>query len=99
LHSDNTLNAQFVFKRYAQFRLEMREEKNMRPRKVVKCPPSQFNFGGNFSESDYRSESFRFIGSSNVPYTTNGRNYQHWGGEGQIKALINWKAEPLELSL
>jgi Protein of unknown function (DUF3211) len=66
------------------------------PRKMIKCPRSQFKLGGDFSKSDYRSETFRFIGNNNVPYTRYGRNF-HLSGEGQIKELIEWKANPLTL--
>lgn len=66
------------------------------PRKVVKCPKSQFNFGGNFSKSDFQIEEFRFIGDSTIPYTRNERNYKNYG-EGQIEELIKWKAELLSL--
>lgn len=103
LRPDYILDAQFVFKQYAHFRRRMKESESWEgsnelavPRKVVQCPRSQFNFGGNFSKSDYQSEIFRFIGDSNVPYTINGRNFRKYG-EGQIEELIRWKAEPLPI--
>ncbi len=99
IRSDNVLDAQFVFKQYSNFRRRMNElldDELATPRKVVKCPRSQFNAGGYFSDSDYRAEIFRFIGSSNVPYTKNGRNLRNYG-EGEIAELIKWKAEPLPL--
>lgn len=94
---ENMLGAPSVFNLYGKFREEMREESwNRGPRKIVKCPKSQFNGGGNFSKSDYKAETFRFIGSSNIPYTRFGRNFDQWGYEdGEINALKNWKAEPL----
>lgn len=98
LRPDYILDAQFVFKQYSNFRRRMNEldDELADPRKVVKCPKSQFNFGGDFSESDYQAEEFRFIGYSNIPYTRNGRNFKSYG-EGQIEELIKWKAEPLSL--
>ena len=97
LRPDNILNSQFVFKQYSNFRTRMKEngDEFKTPRKVVKCPKSQFNSGGNFSDSDYQAEEFRFIGDSNIPYTKNGRNYNN--DEGQIEELIKWKAQPLSL--
>ncbi len=96
---DGMLGAQCVFNRYSQFRTEMGERVGLgveerAPRKVVTCPRSQFEFGGDFPESDYRAETFRFIGSSNIPYTRKGRNPQRYG-EAQISELINWTAQPL----
>lgn len=98
LRPDYILDAQFVFKQYSNFRRRMKEidDELADPRKVVKCPKSQFNCGGNFSKSDYQAEIFRFIGDSNIPYTINGRNFEN-DGEGQIEELIKWKAEPLPL--
>lgn len=38
------------------------------------------------------------IGDSHIPYTRNGRSFEEYGrSEGQIKELINWKAEPLQI--
>ncbi len=54
----------------------MRDDVAQGLRKVVRCPDSQFNFGGKFSPSDYQAESFRFIGSINITYTINGRNFE-----------------------
>jgi len=87
------LDAQFIFRLYSSFRQEIGETRGKAPRKVVSCPRSQFNFS-KFSKSDYRSETFRFIGTSNIPYTKNGRNYPK-DNEAPIDFLINWKAEPL----
>jgi hypothetical protein len=92
---DRILDAQFVFAKYREFREKIGEKRNWAPRKVVKCPPSHF-WWGRFSKSDYQTEAFRFIGDSNVPYTKNGRNFPNYG-EGQIKELIKWKAEPIPL--
>lgn len=93
------LGAQSVFNLYRIFRRKMKERSGMAPRKVVKCPTSQFNFGGSFSKSDYQSETFRFIGASDIPYTINGRNFDaRRNKEKQIAKLIKWKAEPLTIS-
>jgi hypothetical protein len=94
------LGAQSFFNLYIPFRRKMEEEeiekpKKMNPRKVAKCPKSQFNLGGNFQKTDYQTETFRFIGSDNVPYTKNGRGYNNLGNEEQIKELKNWRAKPL----
>ncbi len=97
---DYILDAQFVFKRYPRFRERMGERElgvgveEWAPRKVVACPRSQFEWGGYFSKSDYQAETFRFIGSSNIPYTRKGRNSRRYG-EAQIPELINWTAQPL----
>ncbi len=98
LRPDFILDAQYVFKQYPNFQRRMKEldDELGDPRKVVKCPKSQFNFGSNFSKSDFQAEEFRFIGDSHIPYTRNGRNYKNYG-EGQIEELIKWKAEPLSL--
>ena len=56
-----------------------------------------FNFGGNFSNSDFQAEEFRFIGDSNIPYTRNGRNSKNYS-EGQIEELVKRKAEPLSFA-
>lgn len=93
------LDAQYIYRRYPEFQSQMNEIQGciMTPRKVVKCPNSQFNFGGNFLPSDFQSETFRFIGNDQVPYTIGGRNYHSENLEGQIDALKNWKVEPLTL--
>lgn len=90
------LGAQSVFSRYDDFRKKMGEKENRLPRKVVVCPSSQFDYGGFFSKSDYRAEIFRFIGTSDIPYTRNGRSYSWDGEEKQIQELIDWKAKPLD---
>lgn len=99
LRSDYILDSQFVFKQYSNFRRKMKEldDELADPRKVVKCPQSQFNFGGDFSNSDFQAEEFRFIGDSNIPYTRNGRNSKNYS-EGQIEELVKWKAEPLSFA-
>lgn len=98
---DYILDSQFIYKQYFKFRTKMGEgefgNELEDPRKVVECPPSQFNSGGHFSKSDYQAETFRFIGNSNIPYTRHGRNFNDSGSEGQIEALKNWTAEPLSL--
>jgi hypothetical protein len=96
------MNSHFIFGHYGQFRGDMGESSNRDdalafPRKVVKCPPSQFNVA-KFLKSDHRSEIFRFVGDSNVPYTTFGRNFDKHGPlEAQIDDLRYWKAEPLAI--
>lgn len=101
IHTKNVLDAQYVFEQYSTFRIRMGEMlpdefgaalKN--PRKVVRNPKSQFDSGGYFPTSSFRAESFRFIGSSNVPYTRNGRS-GYSGKETQIESLIDWEAIPL----
>lgn len=100
------ITAQYVFERYPRFREEMKESirgdgRFINPRKVVKCPPSQFNYIGfyrSFEASDYRTETFRFDGTCNIPYTRYGRNYDESDSsneERQLEALKSWKAEPL----
>ena len=90
------LDSQFIFRQYHDFLRGMKDpyDELACPRKVVKCPNSQFNGGGDFSDSDYQTETFRFIGISNIPYTKNGRNFKK-NGVSQIEELIKWKAEPL----
>lgn len=63
-----------------------------KPRKIVKCPSSAFN--STFPSDAHQSETFRFIGESNIPYTRNGRNYGK-ADESPIEELVDWKAEPL----
>lgn len=93
------LNSQFVFSQYVQFRQKMNETGHLDdyrselPRKVVKCPKSQFTLAIH-SPSDHRRETFRFIGDDNIPYTRFGRNKQKHI-EIQIETLKGWKAEPL----
>lgn len=96
--SEAILGSQFVFNQYSNFRRQMKEpsDERLEPRKIVKCPGSQFNLGGTFPKSDFKAETFRFIGTDNIPYTLYGRNV-HAYTEGQIDALINWEAKPLNL--
>lgn len=95
--SKYVMGSQYVFDRYSQFRREMNESADNPPRKVVKCPRSQFNFGGKFSTLDHQKETFRFIGDDNIPYTTCGRSFsQYKGREGQIEELKHWQAKPLD---
>ncbi len=70
----------FVFNQYKGFRRKVNDGEG-EARKVVQMPTSQFKFGGNFADFEHQSESFRFVGESNMPYTRNGRNYAA-GGEG-----------------
>lgn len=100
--SEDILGAQSIYNLYYRFREKMGEvfeKRKLAPRKVVKCPESQFNCGGSFSKSDYQKETFRFIGSSHIPYTRKGRNFNQRGKEGQIKELIDWKSEPLPVNI
>jgi hypothetical protein len=103
LKFDYLLGAQFVYGRYPQFRKRMGEHDYANelqcPRKVVKCPESQFNWGGFFSKTAFQSETFRFKGNCNVPYTQHGRNYNEEGEEGIIKHLEMWQSEPLYLTV
>lgn len=84
-------DAQFVFNKYQKFLNKVNDL--YRPRKIVKCPKSQFNHGGIFSDSDYRKESFRFIGENTIPHVLYGRNPKNQ--ESKLKKLKNWSAEPL----
>jgi hypothetical protein len=96
----DTLDSQHVYHRYQDFRSKIKEIQSefTMPRKVVKCPESQFNLSGHSSpSSSHQSERFRFVGQENVPYTVGGRNYHPKNLEGQIEALKNWKIEPLPL--
>jgi hypothetical protein len=97
------LTSQWIFSQYKLFLEEIHENELWlhdlpNPRKIVESPRSNFTqFPGkdaSFKDSDYRAETFRFIGEDNVPYTQFGRNFQN--GETQIQALRTWKAEPLE---
>ncbi|MBI3236169.1 MAG: hypothetical protein HYZ48_00425, partial [Chlamydiales bacterium] len=92
---DQVIGSQYIWNRYSLFQ-EKTERKNgiVPPRKSVNCPTSQFKWGGSFAKSDHQSESFHFVGSSNVPYTRNGRSRCDWGAE-PIDALKDWKPEPL----
>jgi hypothetical protein len=90
---DYTMGSQSVFKEYKEFTLEEKDKKNP-PRKVVKSPPSQFNFGGDFSLSDHQSESFRFIGKEITPYTKLGRAFSKCPYQ-ECQIFENWEAIPL----
>jgi len=97
INIDDRISYKNVFNLYPNFLKKMQEKRNKLtiPRKAVKCPESQFNCGGNFSDGDFQREAFRFVGSSStIPYTINGRNV-HKGKEAPIDALKTWKAEPL----
>lgn len=98
LKDEFVLNSHFVFRQYHNFRKQMNEsfDYSLQPRKIVKCPKSQFNFGGNFCKFDYQQESFRFLGDKKIPYTTNGRACNRYDSEGYIKELANWIANPLD---
>jgi hypothetical protein len=97
-----SLNAQSVYRGYFEFVRAMgeedkegtKEEDLLEPRKVVKCPPSQFNWGGGFSREAFQKESFRFIRDDEVPYTMNGRAYRMRQGE-EAQLFKEWKCEPL----
>ncbi len=95
--SEKTLGSQSVFSRYSSFKYQMGEVEGKRrdkaPRKVVKCPASQFG-ARIFFDTDHQKETFRFIGESNVPYTRFGRN-KRMDCEAQIPELQNWTAQPL----
>ncbi len=92
-------HAESVFRQYGDFVSAMGEgeflggSRLLYPRKVIKCPPSQFYRGGDFRPSDFQSESFRFIGASNIPYTLGGRNVGR--RESQMEMFSKWSAEPL----
>jgi hypothetical protein len=74
------LGSESVFNQYEVFVIEMDEpifdDKIKIPRKVVKCPKSQFDFGGTFVSDleDHRNERWRFVGESPIPHTINGRS-------------------------
>lgn len=84
---DHALGSQSVFSLYKSFT----RYGELAPRKIVKCPPSQFNEP--FTEKSHQQEKFRFWANDPVPYTRNGRNYGN--GESQIKWLKDWKAIPV----
>ncbi|MEC7839990.1 MAG: hypothetical protein VX777_08130 [Chlamydiota bacterium] len=68
------------------------------PRKIVKSPKSQFGAFKNFPVKSHQNEMCRFIGKSDIPYGKNGRYYNPQNEEIQIKELLNWKAEPLNIT-
>lgn len=94
MFSEDVLTSQSIYNYYAQFKKSMGEPSRV-PRKVVKCPESQFNKIDFSRLSDHQLETFRFIGDSNIPYTKLGRNHEYWGEEKPIDELRVWKAEPL----
>ncbi len=85
-----------VFQRLERFCENMGEAWKMKnkPRKVAMCPPSSFNAGGYFKDTDHQKESFRFIGLDNIPYTFYGRAYRH-RREIQLPELLHWQCKPL----
>ncbi|MCH9613940.1 MAG: hypothetical protein SP1CHLAM54_09490 [Chlamydiia bacterium] len=95
LKSEYVMDANFVFNLYRGFREKMDERVKDKPRKVVVCPSSRFNGGGNFKSSDHQKEAFRFVGDGVVPYTRWGRNSRGCGDESPIRALKDWVAAPL----
>ncbi|MBM3201787.1 MAG: hypothetical protein FJZ56_05210 [Chlamydiae bacterium] len=95
LRSDFILDSQVVFNQYRFLRGNIYDiDNDEAPRKVVKCPKSQFNFSSRFAKSDFRSETFRFIYSSKYPYTKGGRNWTSYY-ESPIDELQSWQAKPL----
>jgi hypothetical protein len=96
-----SIGAQFVFAQYTLHFFphlsEYESSKKGEPRKIVKCPKSQFNIGGSFKKSDYQRERFIFSQYDNVPYTKNGRNYnEHNNQFSKIEALKYWYDKPLK---
>jgi hypothetical protein len=92
---NSLLHSQSVFNQYDSFKRVVGEGVN-KPRKVVKCPSSQFNFGGTFfyNSNDHRNEKWRFIDKSDMPYTIKGRSGSY-SEETMIEHLVGWRSEPL----
>lgn len=90
------IDSQFLYRQYQTFRKQINESLDDSPRKIAQSPQSQFNFSRYFKAWDHQRETFCFIGNDNVPYVTNGRNYNEYGlNEGPISGLNQWRAEPL----
>ena len=89
-------SSEIVYCKYIEFELKM-VGLNAGPRKKINCSESEFNFSRDFLKSDHRSERFRFMHNSSVPYTKYGRNLKNppLEEESQIKELIDWRAEAL----
>ncbi|MEI8300324.1 MAG: hypothetical protein WCG10_01760 [Chlamydiota bacterium] len=93
-------HSESIFEQYPAFLSAVQEPDDSRetllqyPRKVALCPRSQFLNRDHFVLSDHKSETFRFIGDENIPYTRNGRNFPS-ADEKPIEDLLIWKAEPL----
>jgi len=95
LSTELIMDSQFVFGLYRRMRKEINDlDDEFSPRKVVKCPKSQFATTGAFRDSSFQSETFRFVGDSKIPSTKWGRNHQEWR-EVPIPWLKHWKEEPL----
>lgn len=98
--SSTALKGGALFSNYVHFRREMGEHyldnAVTDPRKVAKCPETQFNALGRADDnpSAPANEEFRFVGD--VAYTYKGRAFQHFGArEGVLPSLRSWRAEPL----
>jgi hypothetical protein len=102
MYNEQLMGSQSIFNQYVDFRMkindvEFEDELNL-PRKVVQCPSSQFNGGGNFCDDhkDHRNETWRFIGNSDIPYTKKGRSASS-SKETMIEHLVNFRAESLPI--
>ena len=97
LRDELLLSSQCVFSKYCTFKQNIEGWFNPNaPKKIVKCPKSQFNLGGSFGPSAHQSEQVRFMNHSNIPYTRLGRNVDAYD-YAPIPQLESWKAEPLEI--
>jgi hypothetical protein len=98
----NFFGSESVFRGYDAFR----EEETKRidtlcfpPRTVVQCPPSQFYYKIPNGPNP-RTEIFRFVEGSDLPYTRYGRNYsadEVAAQEKPIEGLRDWVEKPLEM--
>lgn len=82
-----------VFDRYFKFVSQLNPTSDVVPTKKLNGATSQFSTLNKFDQSDHRSELFRFMGDSNIPYISLGRNFPRV--LEQNPEFIDWKEEPL----
>jgi len=105
-HNEYIFDSQFVYNGYREFRRPIEESalgmnRFSTPRKLIKTPLSQFDFGGVFRDNkrDHKNEIFRFWGSD-VPYVKRGRAMCDTNSPYQYVRLSKyerWKPEPISL--
>jgi len=89
--SQYLLTSHAVFDDLVKFLEAQESTPESKPRKWVACPPSQFDFGGDFGKKDHRAEQASFHGRATFPYSHYGRG----GPFREIPLLKEWKPKPL----
>jgi len=88
---DNMLTSNAVFHDLCDFLKRYEGKRDIKPRKQVECPESQFAPGGGFEKDDHRREMACFLMRKTFPVSLYGR-----GGKKHGEPLFRkWKAKPL----